>query len=54
MKALLDQNLSFRLVDVLLPRFPGTRQLADLLRTRADEIEKFVAASTEAVFMLRG
>ncbi len=111
MKALLDQNLSFRLVDVLLPRFPGschvrdvgltrddderiwqlakdegfiivtkdndflaralvrghppqivhiclgnasTRQLADLLRTRADEIEKFVAASTESVFMLRG
>ncbi len=111
MKALIDQNLSFRLVDVLLPRFPGschvrdvtlagedderiwrfakdegfciltkdndflaralvrghppqviqvclgnvsTREVAAILRTRADDIERFVAANTESVFLLRG
>jgi predicted nuclease of predicted toxin-antitoxin system len=110
-KALIDQNLSFRLVDVLLPRFSGschvrdvglagedderiwrfardeefciltkdndflaralvrghppqviqvclgnasTRQIAAVLRTRADDIERFVAANAESVFLLRG
>lgn len=110
MKALLDQNLSFRLVQVLLPRFPGschvrdkgltgddderiwelakaggffivtkdndflaralvrghppqvvqvrlgnasTRQIADLLCARVDDIENFVVANQESVFMLR-
>jgi predicted nuclease of predicted toxin-antitoxin system len=109
-KALLDQNLSFRLVQVLLPRFPGschvrdkgltgddderiwelaksdgffivtkdndflaralvrghppqvvqirlgnasTHQIADLLLARGEDIEKFVAAKQESVFMLR-
>lgn len=111
MKALLDQNLSFRLVDVLVPLFPGschvrdvglagedderiwrfakdegftivtkdndflaralvrghppqviqvclgnvsTRQIAEVLRARANDIEKFVTENTESVFMLRG
>lgn len=111
MKALLDQNLSFRLVDVLLPRFPGschvrdvgltgddddriwalaktegfviitkdndflaralvrghppqviqiclgnasTREIADLLEARLDDIERFAKENTESVFLLRG
>lgn len=111
MKALIDQNLSFRLVDVLSSRFPGschirdiglsgddderiwqlakddgfvivtkdndflaralvrghppqivqvcignasTRQIAEVLRVRADDIEQFVAENTESVFILRG
>jgi predicted nuclease of predicted toxin-antitoxin system len=29
-KALIDQNLSFRLVDVLLPRFPGSCHVRDV------------------------
>jgi predicted nuclease of predicted toxin-antitoxin system len=110
-KALIDQNLSFRLVDVLLPRFPGschvrdvalagedderiwrfardegfciltkdndflaralvrghppqviqvclgnasTRQIAAVLQSRADDIERFVADNAESVFLLRG
>lgn len=110
MKALLDQNLSFRLVEVLLPRFPGschvrdvgltdedderiwalaqtggfvivtkdndflaralvrghppqviqiclgnasTREIADLLRARMDDIERFVGENAESVFLLR-
>ena len=111
MKALLDQNLSFRLVDVLLPRFPGschvrdvgltgddddriwalakaegfvivtkdndflaralvrghppqvpqiclgnasTREIADVLEARMDDIERFAKENTESVFLLRG
>lgn len=111
MKALIDQNLSFRLVDVVLPDFPGschvrdvglagedderiwqfaknqgfviitkdndflaralvrghppqviqiflgnvsTRQIAEVLRGRADDIVRFVTESRESVFMLRG
>ena len=110
MKALLDQNLSFRLVEVFRSRFPdschvrdvglagndddriwalaktegfvivtkdndflaralvrghppqviqiclgnaSTKQIADLLEARMDDIERFVAESTESVFMLR-
>jgi len=110
-KALLDQNLSFRLVDVLLPRFPGschvrdvglagedderiwarakaegfiivtkdndflaralvrghppqviqvclgnvsTRRIAEVLQSRADDIERFATESVESVFLLRG
>lgn len=110
MKALLDQNLSFRLVSVLQTSFPGschvrdvgltgedderiwslakaegfiivtkdndflaralvrghppqvvqvclgnasTRQIANLLRSRLDEIEQFVSENTESVFFLR-
>jgi len=110
-KALIDQNLSFRLVDVLLPRFPGschvrdvglagvddelvwrfakdegfsivtkdndflaralvrghppqviqvrlgnvsTRRIAEVLQSRADQIERFTAESVESVFLLRG
>jgi predicted nuclease of predicted toxin-antitoxin system len=109
-KALFDQNLSFRLVKVLLPRFPGslhvrdvgltgddderiwalaktegfvivtkdndfmaralvrghppqviqiclgnasTQQIAKLLESRMDDIERFVAENTESVFLLR-
>ena len=110
MKALLDQNLSFRLVAVFRPRFSdschvrdvgltgddderiwalaktegfvivtkdndflaralvrghppqviqiclgnaSTKQLADLLEARMDDIERFVTESAESVFMLR-
>ena len=110
-KALIDQNLSFRLVDALLPRFSGschvrdvalagedderiwrfakeegfvivtkdndflaralvrghppqviqiclgnasTRRIAEVLRARADDIERFVTENTESVFMLHG
>jgi predicted nuclease of predicted toxin-antitoxin system len=109
-KVLLDQNLSFRLVELFLSRFPGSRhvrdvgltgedderiwalaktegfvivtkdndflaralvrghppqviqvclgnastqQIANLLEARMDDIERFVAESTESVFMLR-
>ncbi len=111
MKALIDQNLSFRLVDVLVPRFPAschvrdvglagedderiwrfakdegftiitkdndflaralvrghppqviqvclgnvsTRQIAEVLQARADDIEQFTTENMESVFMLRG
>ncbi len=110
MKVLIDQNLSFRLVDVLSSRFPGschvrdvglsgddderiwqlakdegfvivtkdndflaralvrghppqivqirignasTRQIAELLRMRADDVAQFVAENVESVFMLQ-
>jgi predicted nuclease of predicted toxin-antitoxin system len=109
-RALIDQNLSFRLVDILLPRFPGschvrdvglvgvddepiwrfakdegffivtkdndflaralvrghppqviqvclgnvsTRRIAEVLQSRADEIERFAAGNVESVFLLR-
>ncbi len=111
MKALIDQNLSFRLVDILLPRFPeschvrdvglagvdderiwrfakdegfsivtkdndflaralvrghppqviqvclgnvSTRRIAEVLQSRADDIERFATESVESVFLLRG
>jgi len=111
LKALIDQNLSFRLVEVLLPRFPeschvrdvglagendgriwqfakhegfiiitkdndflaralvrghppqvvqvclgnvSTRRIAEVLRARADDIQRFVTENTESVFMLQG
>ena len=110
MKALLDQNLSFRLIEVLVPLFPdslhvrdlgltgddderiwaiakkdgfviftkdndflaralvrghppqvvqicvgnaSTRQIANLLGEKADEIERFVTENKESVFLLR-
>ena len=110
MKALIDQNLSFRLLDALSQRFPGschvrdvgltrddderiwrlakdegftivtkdndflaralvrghppqvvqvclgnasTRQIANLLQARFDDIERFVMENNESVFMLR-
>jgi predicted nuclease of predicted toxin-antitoxin system len=31
----------------------STKQIADLLEARMDDIERFVAESTESVFMLR-
>ena len=37
MKALLDLNLSFRLVDVLLPRFSGSRHVRDFGLTGDDD-----------------
>lgn len=109
-KALVDQNLSFRLVEILLPRFPGTCHvrdvglagedderiwqfakaegfvivtkdndflaralvrghppqviqiclgnastcsIADVLQSRAADIERFVADAQESVFLLR-
>jgi len=109
-KVLIDQNLSFRLLDALSSRFPGschvrdvgltvddderiwrlakdegftivtkdndflaralvrghppqvvqvclgnasTRQMANLLQARFDDIERFVMESNESVFMLR-
>ncbi len=110
MKALLDQNLSHRLVEIFEPRFPGschvrdhdlsrddderiwelavaqgffvvtkdndflaralvrghppqvvqicsgnasTRQLAELIRRRIDDIERFIVDQRESVFLLR-
>lgn len=110
MKAILDQNLSHRLVDALVARFPGschvrdfgltgddderiwalakaegfvivtkdndflaralvrghppqvvqlclgnasTRHIAEVLRSKADEIERFVAANAESVLLVR-
>ncbi len=37
MKALIDQNLSFRLVDVLLPRFPGSCHVRDVALAGEDD-----------------
>ena len=111
MKALVDQNLSFRLLAVLVPRFPdschvrdvgltgdddekiwalarsdgffivtkdndfqaralvrghppqvvqvclgnaSTQQIADLLRARSADIERFVAENRESLYLLRG
>lgn len=61
MKALVDQNLSFRLVEILLPRFPGTCHVRDVgLAGEDDEriwqfakAEGFVIVTKDNVF-LRG
>lgn len=37
MKLLLDQNLSFRLVPDLEPRFPGSKHVSDLGLSRRDD-----------------
>ena len=47
MKALLDQNLSFRLVDVLLPRFPGSCHVRDVGLTGDDDDRIWALAKTE-------
>jgi predicted nuclease of predicted toxin-antitoxin system len=36
-KALLDLNLSFRLVDIVLPQFPGSRHVKDFGLTGDDD-----------------
>jgi predicted nuclease of predicted toxin-antitoxin system len=36
-KALIDQNLSFRLVDVLVPRFPGSCHVRDVALAGEDD-----------------
>jgi predicted nuclease of predicted toxin-antitoxin system len=46
-KALLDQNLSFRLLDVLLPRFPGSLHVRDVALTGDDDERIWVLARTE-------
>ena len=37
MKALIDQNLSFRLVDILLPCFPGSCHVRDVALAGEDD-----------------
>ncbi len=61
MKALLDQNLSFRLVEVLLPRFPGSCHVRDVgLAGEDDEriwalakAEEFVIVTKDNDFLAR-
>jgi predicted nuclease of predicted toxin-antitoxin system len=60
-KALLDQNLSFRLVEVLLPRFPGSCHVRDVgLAGEDDEriwalakAEEFVIVTKDNDFLAR-
>ena len=47
MKALLDQNLSFRLVEVLLPRFPGRLHVRDVDLTGDDDERIWALAKNE-------
>lgn len=47
MKALLDQNLSFRLVEVLLPRFPGSLHVRDVDRAGDDDERIWALAKNE-------
>lgn len=52
MKALLDQNLSFRLVDLLLPRFPGSRHVRDVGLTGDDDERIWGLAKTEGFIVV--
>ena len=52
MKALLDQNLSFRLVDVLLPRFPGSCHVRDVGLAGADDERIWALAKAEGFIIL--
>ena len=62
MKALLDQNLSFRLVGVFLPRFPGSLHVRDVDLTGDDDEriwalakhEGFVIVTKDNDFLARG
>ena len=47
MKALLDQNLSFRLVEVLLSRFPGSCHVRDVGLAGEDDERIWTLAKAE-------
>ena len=47
MKALLDQNLSFRLVEVMLSRFPGSLHVRDVGLTGDDDERIWAVAKSE-------
>jgi predicted nuclease of predicted toxin-antitoxin system len=46
-KALLDQNLSFRLVEVMLSRFPGSLHVRDVGLTGDDDERIWAVAKSE-------
>lgn len=52
MKALLDQNLSFRLVDVLLPRFPGSCHVRDVGLAGEDDERIWALAKAEGFIIV--
>lgn len=52
MKALLDQNLSHRLVEVLSPRFPGSSHVRDHGLTRDDDDRIWSLAVAEGFFIV--
>ena len=52
MKALLDQNLSFRLVEVLLPRFPGSLHVRDVGLTGDDDERIWALAKNEGFVII--
>lgn len=52
MKALLDQNLSYRLLDVLLPGFPGSRHVRELGLTGNDDERIWEVAKSEGFFIV--
>jgi len=51
-KALLDQNLSFRLVDVLLPRFPGSCHVRDVGLAGEDDERIWALAKAEGFIIV--
>lgn len=52
MKALLDQNLSFRLVEVFLPRFPGSLHVRDVDLTGDDDERIWALAKNEGFILV--
>lgn len=52
MKALLDQNLSFRIVQVLLSRFPGTCHVRDKGLTGDDDERIWELAKADGFFIV--
>jgi predicted nuclease of predicted toxin-antitoxin system len=48
----LDQNLSFRLVDVLLPRFPGSCHVRDVGLAGEDDERIWALAKTEGFIVV--
>jgi len=51
-KALLDQNLSFRLVEVLLPRFPGSCHVRDIGLAGDDDERIWALAKAEGFIIV--
>jgi predicted nuclease of predicted toxin-antitoxin system len=51
-KALLDQNLSFRLVEVLLPRFPGSCHVRDVGLAGDDDERIWALAKAEGFIIV--
>ena len=52
MKALLDQNLSFRLVTVLLPQFPGSCHVRDVGLAGEDDERIWAYAKAEGFIIV--